>query len=419
MQDKNRQELRILVWRHYGFQSTHVTKMILDSILPLLKEKYNLKVIWFFCTPEKMIHLQTLRTEEGYEYKDIHDFKNAVDLIKKVKPNLIFEHEFPSLMDIAINTAGKSLGIPIAQKVMTVDSSKAGLKRTFLTFLPTFFHNTMPSDEGQKKFMKRGRFFLYKYRFLIKTLFACVPIPKVIEYLLFTIKWHLNYESPYLDSRFSADLNYLESDKPLERMIKLGYPKESITVTGNPIFDKTFNKYRDLKETNQRRILFVPVQFYEGGLWTRNERDETIKTIFKLDYNIITKLHPSSMVYENYAKIIHSIKLNAKIYQKGTLSDYIDDADLIISFSPITNALIFPLIAHKKLVLCNFFNFNYTKTFDKEVAFECTDPSKLKEIIEKAFATDNSKQIDDYLKKELNTDGRSSERLVEAIKKII
>jgi len=412
-------ELRILVWRHYGFQATHITKMILDSILPLLKEKFNVKVIWFFCTPEKMIHLQTLTTEEGNVYRDIHDYKNAKDLIKEVKPDLIFEHEFPSLIDMAINTAGKSLGVPIVQKVMTVDSSKARLKRIFTTFLPIFFHSNMPSDEGQKQFMKRGRFFLYKYRFLIRTLFTCLKFNKAIEYILFTIKWHLNYESPYLDSRFTADLNYLESDKPLERMIKLGYPKETISVTGNPIFDKTFNKYRSIIRSNKRRILFVPIQFYEGGLWTRNERDETIKAIFKLDYDIVTKLHPSSMVYENYEKIIHSIKPDAKIYQKGILPDYIDDADLIISFSPITNALIFPLIAHKKLVLCNFFNFNYTKTFDKEVAFECTDPSKLKQTIEKAFITNNTKQIDDYLKKELNTDGHSSERLVEAIEKII
>jgi len=134
----------------------------------------------------------------------------------------------------------------------------------------------------------------------------------------------------------------------------------------------------------------------------------------------VVKLHPSSQIYSDYEKIIHEVDPSVPIYQKGVLADFLDNSDLVISFSPISGSLIFPLIAHKPLVLCNFFNFKYENPIEKDVAWECTDSANLIKTISTALSIDNRKIIDNYLNKSMyKADGCSSERLCNAIESLV
>ena len=367
------------------------------------------------------------------EIMDIHDFDNAVEVVKKAKPDLVFANEFPSLMDLALDAAAKFHKIPVVTKVYATDSFKISKKQFFTSFLPLFFQSSMPFEQDhKKKFMRRGRFFLFKYLFLIKTLKAIgMNLLKIMNFIFITLKWHISYETPYLDSRFASTLHYLESEILIERMIKAGYPQSSLVVTGNPMYDEIFKKYLNLQPnfnpSEKIRILFTPIQYYEGGLWTKKERDETIKEIVKNiskhfdEFSLVVKLHPSSQVYSDYEKLIHEVNSSIPIYQKGIIMDYLDNFDVVVSFAPLTSASIYPLILHKPLVLCNFFDFKYNNKIEEGVAWECKKPNELIEIIKHALLlnSENRKKIDEYLEKILyKTDGCASQRLADAIVKL-
>lgn len=421
--------LRILAIRHFGFQMKNCTTLTIDNILPILNQKFNVTVIWFFYLPEK-IEIQI--SDKNIEIYDIHDFKNALELLEKTKPDIILDNDYPSLMDLAIDTAAKYLKIPVITRMISTDRDIISAKQLLTTFIPMFFHNKMPFETSDKqKFMRRGRFFLFKYYFLFKTLIATkMNFIKIIHKLLIVLKWHLTYNIPYIDARFANTLHFLENKELETEMLSKGFSKSNLIVTGNPIYDATFKKYANhvsVKPKNPVKILFAPIQYYEGGLWSKKERDETITSIIKSlkniqNISIFVKLHPSSQSYDDYEKLIHSIDSSIPIYQEGMITDFIDESDLVVSYGPIISSLTFVLIAKKPLILCNFTNHNYINKIEKDIAWECNESSKLPEIVNNVLNSfnKNDTMIENYLKKIMFAiDGKSSERLCKAIENLV
>jgi hypothetical protein len=423
-------ELRILVGRHYGWEGKHETSIILDNVLPVLRNKFKVTIIWFFYMPEKMT--DSYKKNSNEDFVDIHDFNNAVEILKKVRPNLIFDNEFPSLMDLAIDTAAKYLKIPVVSRMNASTEFKISRKELFTTFMPSFFHSSMPFEENKKKqFMRRGRFFMYKYWFLLKTLRATqMSIAKIIRYFFIVLNWHMSYKVPYIDSRFANTLHFLENQNLVERCLKAGYERSSLVVTGNPIYDRAFKKYHSHKPKIKKEkisVLFAPLQTYESGVWTKKQRDfaitEIVKNVCGLnDFSLIVKLHPSSQVYSEYESIIHSINSSIPIYQKGAIDDYIDESDVVVSFVPISSVAIYALIAHKPLILCNFFNYEKDFFLNRKLTLECKNPSELNSLIEKGLTSDfiPEDRINNFIREFLyKSDGMASERLYEAIANLV
>lgn len=424
-------KLRILIGRHFGFEAKNNASMLLDNLLPILQKTFEVSIIWFLYMPEK----QKLVPPHEYERTvDIHDFNNAVELLKEVKPNLVFDNDFPSLMDFALDSAAKHLNIPVVTKIISSDQEKTTTKQFFTSFLPMFFQNSLPFEQNEKKqFLRRGRFFLYKYWFYLKTLKAInYNLLKIIKYFFIVLKWHTSSEIPYLDPRFQNKLQFLESEQMLKPMIGKGFDPSTLVVTGNPLYDGAFKKFRKLENkpssTNKIRILFPPIQLYEGGIWTKKQRNFTIKEIIKNicthkdKFSLIIKLHPSSQVYKDYESIIHEIDPDIPIYQKGTIENFLGDIDVVVSFGAIYSSLLFSLIAKKPLILCNFINYTPETPIDDKAAWECTRPPELPKIIENAYSNrfQNQKKVDEYLKKIMyKTDGFASERLCEAISRLL
>ena len=97
--------LHILISRHYDFKQTHHTEIWFRSIQSELSKHFSIHVTWLLYLPEKII-LDNVPNNENVEY--IQDFHNAIDVVKKLKPDLIISHEFPSLIDLAFFTASKN-----------------------------------------------------------------------------------------------------------------------------------------------------------------------------------------------------------------------------------------------------------------------------------------------------------------------
>ena len=420
-------EIKILIGRHYGLEATHVTSLVLDNILPILRTRFKVKIIWFFYLPERVKEVSISKSDT--EIIDIHDFNNALEALEKVKPDLVLDNEFPSLMDLAIDNAAKHLNIPVLIKVNSDNELKITKRQLFTNFIPSFFHSLMPYEKnGKKKFMKRGRFFIYKYMFLLKTLKAInMNFFKIIHYFFIVLNWHFSYHIPFIDRRFVFTLHYLENETLLKKMLKVGIPKSNLIVTGNPMFDPLFKKFMHKESyppTGRIRILFFPMQYYESGIWSKKQRDYAITEIVKIitkyknKFSLQVKLHPTTQVYEDYSSLIHKIDPSVKIHQKGSIIDYLDETDVFISLVPISSAGIFPLIAHKPLVLCNFFNYQNESFLKSGLAVECKNPEDLIKLVETSLSTKNvsKEKIDDYIKEFLyKPDGRASERLCQGI----
>ena len=215
-------------------------------------------------------------------------------------------------------------------------------------------------------------------------------------------------------------------------MIEKGYSPSKLVVTGNPIYDKSFKKINKFNTENKKsekiRILFVPIQLYEGGIWTKQQRDSTIKKIVreisqnKNEFVLKVKLHPSSQIFEEYESLIHGIDDSIEIFQKGSLEEYLEEVDVVISFGAIYSSLLFPLIAKKPLIICNYFNYNPVLPINDNVVITCKNPEQLSNTIKEAYQNNDSKQIEieKYLKSRVyKTDGCASERLCDAITKLI
>lgn len=427
-------EIKILISRHYHFGTEHNTSLTINSILPIIQKKFNVKIIWFFYFPEKIDFDKHNKNEEVI---DIHDFNNALEIIDKIKPDLVFDSEFPSLMDLSLDFAAKFRNIPVVTKIISSDEERITIKQFFTSFFPMFFHNLMPYEKGKKKFMKRGRFFLFKYRFFLKTLFKIkFNMFKILKYFLITLKWHIRYESPYIDSRLANSLHFLENESLKQRMIRKGFEENSLVVTGNPIYDKIFKKYQQgttkqetTKTNNQEKmkILLAPIQLYEGGIWTKKQRDTTIRLIvkklveYKKQFTLIVKIHPTSQSLKEYEKLIHDIDDSIEIFQEGTIEDYLDEVDTVLSFGTVYSSLIPVLIAQKKLIICNFINYEPVTPIDTRVATECKDINSLIDIIKKQNNFQEHKtKINLYLNEIMyKTDGLASERLAKALTELI
>lgn len=422
-------EIRILIGRHYNFGSEHNTSLTINNILPLLEKKFKVKIIWFFYLPEKM---NLIKQKENEEILDIHDFKNGLEVIQKAKPDLIFDNEFPSIMDLSLDFAAKYFNIPVVTKFTTYETEKTTIRQFFTSFLPMFFQSSMPHETGEKKFMKRGRFFLYKYKFFLKTLFKIkLNVFEIFKYLLITIKWHVRYEYPYLNSKFKNSLYFLENESLKRKMIVNGFDEKSLIITGNPIFDKIFQKPKELKiqksNNEKKKILLAPIQLYEGGIWTKKQRDFTIQSIVKKlsehkdKFLLIVKIHPSSQSLKEYEEIVHEIDDSIEIIQNGIIEDYLDDIDTVLSFGTIYSSLIPVLITKKKLIICNFVNYNPITPIDTRVAKECTNIDNLIQQISDDDSFQNQKNnIDLYLNEIMyKTDGLASERMANALTELI
>jgi len=426
------QNIRILIVSHIRLDSGNNTFMILNQLLPILRTKAKVHVTWFVNSPE-ILNLSS--QNDSYKKLDIHDYRNAVDVLRDAKPDIIFDNEYPSLIDLSISFAAKFLNIPVVtrmDKKLTMKMSKSRLIRTYLTkfFAPTYFGDV---KKKQRKFMRRGRYFVYKYIFFLKTLKATrMSVLRIAYYFFVVLRINLSLKRPFIDSRFANALHWLPGNYLVEPLLKGGFKRSNFAVTGHPIFDDYMVKFRNVDTVAHHkgkiRVLFLPIQLYELGFWSKKERDfhvrEIVKEIcnHKNEMSMIVKIHPSSSILYDYESIIHSIDPSIPVYQKGYSHEFLDDADVVVTFPSGSNADAFSLLARKPIVVCNFFNVRRSDILERGLALECKKPSELYNLIQNVLSSNpaTKEKVEEYIKDFLyKADGHSSERLCNVIMNLL
>lgn len=417
------QSIRILIPLHTLPHVKSVTTIFSESLLSVLKTKVEVHILWLVYTPDRIDSEN--RHYPDYTILDIHDYQNAVDVIRKETPDLIYANGTWNFIDHALSSAAKFCGIPAFCIVYSDIWIKKNLSENISSNITRFFQSSIPTDteKNKKKFMKRGKFFMFKYIFLLKTK---ITIKQDIIQTLFII-WKFIFLDK-LDARFVNDtVEFLENENLLKQRIEMGYKNSHLIVTGNPIYDLAFQKLSNSKlsdkKDNKIRVLFAPSTLYEHGFWTKKQREYAVKeTIKELSKNknkisVIVKIHPSSSILSDYESLVNSIDSSIDIYQNGDILEFLNDADVVISFQSST-AEVYALLSKKPIVICNFYDLKDDVFLERGLAVDCKESSSLFTSINLALvdnpATEQKREnfIQEFMFK---WDGRSAERICDKL----
>jgi hypothetical protein len=300
-------------------------------------------------------------------------------------------------------------------------------------FIKGFFESSIPNEASQskKQFMKRGKFFLYKYLFLIKTQRAMkMNIVQILKNFFTIFKLLLTTTKFSFDSRFGGTLYFVDNENLLNVFLAGGFDRSRVIVTGNPIYDEAFRKpstSKNIAKDGKIHVLYAPSTNYEQGLWTRTQRDISVKEIVKKisenkqEMSLVVKIHPSFTILSQYQSLINPIDPSIPVYKNGSIQKFVEDADVVLSHL-FTSADVYSLLARKPIILCNFFNSGKDPYVQKGLALECTNTNDLINIIHNALSPNPiyEQQRELFIKEFLyKGGGRATERICNEIIKLL
>ena len=428
--------MKILISLHTMPTIRSYKQIILNELIPILKKNIEVKIFWFIYMPEKNNQITSNNIDEVI--LDIHDFKNAVDVIQKIKPDIIYSSPTNNLPDYALNLAAKYLKIPTIGEIMNDSITDIKSKEILKYLVKGFLSNSVPTDTTtdtteKKQFLRRGRFFIFKYRFLLRTqkVIGISSIKRIKD--CFTLVKDTYFEPIRgYNPRFSCTHHFVESELIMKQLIKNGFNKMSLTITGMPVHDPLFRIINKNMNTVKRsskekiEILFLTHSLFEHGFQTKEEREYIIKGIIneftKISdkYNLIVKIHPSSENILDYESIIKPINPEIKIIQKGDIFEYIKNADVVITYSTSTapkHAILFK----KPVIICNFFELKNDPLLLNHLAYDCKKLKELIPIIKKSQNLEllTEEKINNFTNEYFyKLDGKSAERMCNEILKI-
>ena len=422
--------MRILVPYPSSFGDISNTSILFKKLIPEIEKKSKVTILWVNYQPEK---LEKLPKSDYFTSLDLHNYSNAIDLLKKEKPDLIFAPPYEGFIDMSFSFAGKKLNIPVFTMIyydLTSSTQKTISKNSlFQSYLKRISSPTVPSETHQYKKSKfrRGKFIFYKFSFLVKTLIGCkFNIIKIIKILYMILKFYISPPTQ-IDSRLAVDMHFVQNETIRKDFLKSNIQNSKIKVTGHPMFDEFLNKDHVIvtqNESKKIRILLAPISFYEYGNWTKEQSDSILTQIIKeiisdnKSYSLIVKLHPTAALLDEYKKIIHSIDPSIQIFQSGSIEDYLHETDVFISYYSLSTASMYALFYRIPIVICNFFNFDDDEMINRGLALECKEPSflinKLENIVKNNPATE--KKINAYVNRFFyKSDGKSAKRISDSL----
>ena len=341
MSEKN--ELRILLPTPVTPPKKDILGSFVNNTLHHLQEKKKTKIIWLVHQPDKISTIQ-----EKMAVCDIHDYSDAKNLLESLRPDCIILGQTYEPINYSISIAAKFLKIPLIaiyfydhQLTMRQESSREYLQYLISLFRRIISNKVPTDDENNKKIMKRGRFMIYKYNFLIKTKKSLginsLKIVKSLinDFMMFLLKTYPEYNK-------LADINLLSNESWFLPLFNLGFEKEKLIVTGNPFWDSVYKKIKEqpyvrTKSITKIRVLVLTDPLVEHGLWNSKKRDQFLTDIILelKKFNDIVfslKIHPSSENILYYEKLLKKLDIKTTIYQVEDLWDLISMFDIVLSY---------------------------------------------------------------------------------------
>lgn len=422
--------LKILIPYTSGHNVKSGITLLFDNLIEELSKKNDVKIYRLIIQSQKLSILPP--SDRFNESLDIHNYDNAVDVLNKIKPDLVYTVPHLDFMTISFSSAAKFLGIKTFGLILFSLDGKLDLKSKVRMQLRKTFESNIPTDiySDNQVVLGRLKFIFYKFLFMSKT-FSAIKIPKLLVIIkslkIFLLSFSKNAFSPQLP----LDKHFVLNQMQKETLIELGFRSDDIIVTGHPMYDHAFKKNVIKKHSDKEsiKILFAPDTLYESGMWSREQQFNTISKILTLlkkisTYSIKIKLHPSSVNFNTYEKFIHLISPSIEIFQNGSLEDFFDDADVLIVYSALTTGLIHTIPYKIPVIVCDMYDDldDIFGLLDSGIIYRCKNLEQLPKLISKSIS--ESEILDDarnrYVKKFLYSgDGEASKRMVTEILKLI
>ena len=408
--------------------------LLFENVFPILKQTTDVHLTWLIVTPNK-IKLPD-KQKSGISILDIHDYHNAVEIIKEINPDLIYVFAGISMPDYSLAVVGNHFNIPIIGGQLGLPLFSSMKKHSlFKNYLSQFFENSISSKSitNEKQSKKRRQFFFYKHKFLLNTLkelgFSRI---KIIKEFIFLIRTYLILTKPSeMNAKFHCVLQFVESEKAKKYYENNGFDESKLVVVGNPTYDKIFQKIKNSKLEHKKnkkiQILFLTVNFAsQGGNWTKLKRNEMIKKIVteinknkdKFDFNI--KIHPTGENILEYRSIINNLDPSITIFQEENILDILEKSDVIVTSSSST-AGICALLLKKPVIIWNFFEAEEDVFIKNDLALECKKIEEISSLIDKSILENPAtpEKMDQFISEFLyKNDGNSAKRIAELILKI-
>ena len=154
-----------------------------------LKRKTNVELVWLVYQPDKVSNSKY----DNDTIIDVHNFDDAITALENIKPNCVLaNNNSREPLNYSFSLAAKFLKIPLIYYYLNDlapilgHSPYKNSKENLSILLRRFFANKVPTDsEDQKKFMRRGRFFIFKNIFLMRTRIRTgIHLIKALKHLL-------------------------------------------------------------------------------------------------------------------------------------------------------------------------------------------------------------------------------------------
>ena len=410
------EQLTIFYPLHVFPTEKHLSTILINNITKFLNKKIKVSYIFFLYDQEK-----SRKRLDNNTLIYLDQFSNAVDVLQKTKPDIVFLNEDRSTIDLSFHIACDFLKIPVMCPInhIWLSNYKVSKKIMLSKFKFLFFKkssiNTLKNSNQSK------------LNFLINTMKKSHH--NVFQILNVQLKLFLSQliTKPIIYSKSPNTLFRLETEASIPILLKNNFPQSNLFVTGNPIYDEVFKQITNLKhnlDSKKINVLFAPSQVFEDGLWSKHDSDESFIQILKIlsknveKFSITVKIHPTSVNLLDYTSLIKKINTNIQILQKENFIDLLENCDVVIGYPANSTMLRYSLLAKKPILLCNFFNNNSCELLEHNLAFECKSPEKLLDSILQIVQNNpsDSKVAVNFLKENFyKFDGLSTERLIDAV----
>lgn len=409
--------IKILTVHHTTPEVPGHTTILFRNVLRILREKIDVHMTWVIHSPERID--TTSFEDQNTSFVYMTDYKDAVEILKKVKPDLVYVIPGFNAPDCAFLLAAKYLKIKVVGGEIGIFFFIKKSKNMISKILDVV--QTNPFSVKRRSFTKM-KFFIHKHIFLLRTYTAIHwNIIMIFKDYLQIIRLHLHTID--FVKIHDCDLYFIDSQKAVDELVNLGYDASKMKVTGNPSCDLFFKNMKKLenvrKDTGEIRVLLLTITVTgESKKTMLKQRNAFVigvinqKNKSKHNMSLTIKIHPTNENYDEYKKLVDSVDPTLTVNQKGDLLGYFENSDVVITPTAST-ASILALIYGKPVVIWNVFETEYDVLLDNKLVIECKNEHELIPSIEKALIFHPSqKKIEDFLEEQFyKKDGKAAERI--------
>jgi hypothetical protein len=405
----------------------NVITILAKNVLHALQKKTNPTLIWILQTPSQKFE----NTYPDIQIKPIQNYNDACDIMDKEKPDVILTELSFAYSSYPFIIAAKFKKIPViscklyGRNTDIMTSNPPSSLNLFLGRLRRFFSKSN-IDIGNNTF-SRGRFYLYKYFFYLKTLKSCnLGYSEFFSHFVESL-WVNSFGTldKEFDTRLISDKVCLSNDDWIDPLTKFGLPKNSLTVIGSPIFDNftpSLFHAKTISTYNPVQILIVTNPLYTHGYTSKKTQmsflSTLVNTLIKIgNFDISLKIHPTSESLQDYEEFQKKNNAKIKIFQKESLGSLIQNFDIALSFGPFDTANLDVIITGIPLISISFPNCPKSILIEQKAAHGCDSISDLPKIIQNTLESPPTKEnIVNFFKMVTDPfDGCASDRMADVI----